>query len=311
MKYLDKDGLQKVADKIKSKYYTKQQIEDLYLPRNDFNQKFNDTLNNNGYTPYKLLYNINNHYYAIDSKIGDEETDLSQLFQGAYIPYDYDNKSTKSCKIKYIENDLSEGDHSLAILVGYKDSNYTENNADIYEYSYSNGSITLYKNDTDVTSQISSNEYTISNPNNQDYYGIFVKYISDDILLFTNYPVGKDMNEVYWSKSLDSDEQYPVGSIYMSTDPIYPDQLFGGTWEAVSNGIFASSEGDHADKIYIWRRTSMLPKVIGRYPYPIGAVYMSSDDTDPSTLFGGTWTKINSGIFANGDYNINIWNRTA
>lgn len=27
-------------------------------------------------------------------------------------------------------------------------------------------------------------------------------------------------------------------------------------------------------------------------PYPIGSIYMNVDDVDPSTLFGGTWTKL-------------------
>ena len=31
--------------------------------------------------------------------------------------------------------------------------------------------------------------------------------------------------------------------------------------------------------------------------YPVGAVYIAANDTDPSTLFGGTWKRISDGRF--------------
>ena len=37
---------------------------------------------------------------------------------------------------------------------------------------------------------------------------------------------------------------------------------------------------------------NLLLNIVKKNPYPVGAIYMSVDSTNPSTLFGGTWTQI-------------------
>ena len=43
--------------------------------------------------------------------------------------------------------------------------------------------------------------------------------------------------------------------------------------------------------------------------YPVGSIYMSVNSVDPSTLFGGTWSRIEENNL--GDTGVNMWKRTA
>lgn len=42
--------------------------------------------------------------------------------------------------------------------------------------------------------------------------------------------------------------------------------------------------------------------------YPIGSIYMSVNNTDPSLLFGGVWEELNTDTFA---FEVFMWKRTA
>lgn len=45
---------------------------------------------------------------------------------------------------------------------------------------------------------------------------------------------------------------YPVGSLYMSSVPVKPSTLFGGTWEEVR--VLISEDGN--ENYYTWKRTA-------------------------------------------------------
>lgn len=54
-----------------------------------------------------------------------------------------------------------------------------------------------------------------------------------------------------------------------------------------------NSSKDAASKDYVDTKTSLA--AIRDLVYPIGSIYMSVNNTSPATLFGGTWTALNSG----------------
>lgn len=43
--------------------------------------------------------------------------------------------------------------------------------------------------------------------------------------------------------------------------------------------------------------------------YPIGSIYMNINNTDPSTLFGGTWERIKRGYLTCYDEDSSFWGR--
>lgn len=63
------------------------------------------------------------------------------------------------------------------------------------------------------------------------------------------------------------------------------------------NGYQSTYTGQHNDA-YDARITNLetFRQTFLNMVYPIGSIYMSMNETDPSTLFGGTWERI-SGRF--------------
>lgn len=59
----------------------------------------------------------------------------------------------------------------------------------------------------------------------------------------------------------------------------------GGT----TNQVLAKASNEDAD--YKWKNDDIGTANL-LAPYPVGAIYMSMNPTDPGTLFGGTWTQI-------------------
>lgn len=45
---------------------------------------------------------------------------------------------------------------------------------------------------------------------------------------------------------------YPVGAVYMSTDPAEPATLLGGGWQMLGNSVMSDGE----TTVYYWKRTS-------------------------------------------------------
>ena len=55
-------------------------------------------------------------------------------------------------------------------------------------------------------------------------------------------------NNMFILKSIDFDQIYPIGSVYMSTEIINPATLFGGIWEQINNNNISA--------VYMWKRTN-------------------------------------------------------
>lgn len=68
---------------------------------------------------------------------------------------------------------------------------------------------------------------------------------------------------------------FPVGSVYLSVSPVFPDKLFGGTWEYIPNAILPD--------VHMWKRiaspseptvTGALESVDGYVLLDINSVYL-------------------------------------
>lgn len=65
---------------------------------------------------------------------------------------------------------------------------------------------------------------------------------------------------------------YPVGSLYMSTDPTSPASLFGGSWESIaSERVLMGASGSHAAGTTV---DAGLPNITGQ------ATFINSDGAD-------------------------------
>lgn len=73
-----------------------------------------------------------------------------------------------------------------------------------------------------------------------------------------------------------------TNKLYSKSGEINPNNVYVGTSEPSSGNI----------ECWINPNASFDPTAYFDKIYPIGSLYMSVSSTDPSTLFGGTWTKI-------------------
>ena len=75
----------------------------------------------------------------------------------------------------------------------------------------------------------------------------------------------------------------------------------GSYYFYIGTGKFSSGS---ADKSVYFRNLTIQENCMN--PYPIGAIYMSTNSTNPSTLFGGTWEQIKDKfLLASGDIYVN------
>lgn len=73
-----------------------------------------------------------------------------------------------------------------------------------------------------------------------------------------------------------------TNKLYSKNGEINPNNVYIGTSEPSSNNI----------ECWINPNASFDPTAYFDKIYPVGSLYMSVNSTDPSQLFGGTWTKI-------------------
>lgn len=92
----------------------------------------------------------------------------------------------------------------------------------------------------------------------------------------------------------------PVGSIYMSVSNQNPANYFDGTWVQINGHEVYAPEEESASlsrsAAPVMRTSSesqSAPSAARNRGMPVGTVYMSIYDTNPSSLFGGEWEQIN------------------
>ena len=72
------------------------------------------------------------------------------------------------------------------------------------------------------------------------------------------------------------------------------------------NGVFSMRNGYVEERLQLGEDAFLT----AAGAYPVGAIYLSVNDTDPATLFGGTWERMSQGRFLIGA-GVYMWQRTA
>ena len=85
------------------------------------------------------------------------------------------------------------------------------------------------------------------------------------------------------------DNVYPVGSIYMSTSPTNPHNLFGGTWEAYAQGRVLIGVGQGTDANGV-KKTFNAGATGGEYEHTLTVGEMPSHSHNGSVASGGNHT---------------------
>lgn len=100
---------------------------------------------------------------------------------------------------------------------------------------------------------------------------------------------------------------YPVGTLAMTSSSENPAETLGGTWAESGDVFLMDGEGQASRELYTWEKKTLNDKVnvdmqksdvnaVLAKTYPVGCVYISISETNPSVLFGGTW-KGNEDVF--------------
>lgn len=81
------------------------------------------------------------------------------------------------------------------------------------------------------------------------------------------------------------------GEVALTTDT---NKLYSKKGEIAPNNVYVGTSEPSNSNIECWinPNASFDPTAYFDRIYPVGSLYMSVSSTDPSTLFGGTWTKI-------------------
>lgn len=81
------------------------------------------------------------------------------------------------------------------------------------------------------------------------------------------------------------------GEVALTTDT---NKLYSKKGEIAPNNVYVGTSEPSNNNIECWinPNASFDPTAYFDRIYPVGSLYMSVNSTDPSVLFGGTWTKI-------------------
>lgn len=154
--------------------------------------------------------------------------------------------------------------------------------------------ITFNEGDTPVLPDNISNVWA----NNDTVANIKMTYVVDmeEALKKLNSGVNKEVS----MEAVVDELQSNMTELTDRVDDLTPDTslaILGRPADAKATGEKISEVNANLQEVINGLRTSLLSSV-----YPIGSIYMSISPTEPSTLFGGTWTQIKDAfLFANGN----------
>ena len=210
----------------------------------------------------------------------DETSGTYALFKYSYTTSKLDNKNTVSMIIKYKTTDAT----SWKTLNTISSAPYTASNTE-----YHGGNIFDATKDYEV--MIGLKDYFMS-----DYIYAYAQ-VSSTYTLINWANSGKAMSLFKQSDlNLSGSETDAVKSAYENWFEVHGDSYFSEMPNVMEDSSKTNSEiSAHNTKLNNANKGTPLDKYILNKVYPIGSIYITVNNVNPSTLFGGTWLKFPGG----------------
>lgn len=214
-------------------------------------------------------------YYSVDENNG-----TYALFKYSYTASKLDNKNTVSMVIKYKTTDAT----SWKTLNTISSAPYTASNTE-----YHGGNIFDATKDYDV--MIGLKDYFMS-----DYIYAYAQ-VSSTYTLINWANSGKAMSLFKQSDlNLSGSETDAAKSAYENWFEVHGDSYFSEMPNVMEDSSKTSSEiSAHNTKLNNANKGTPLDKYILNKVYPIGSIYITVNNVNPGTLFGGTWQSFGEG----------------
>ena len=97
-----------------------------------------------------------------------------------------------------------------------------------------------------------------------------------------------EADEYITIKSSELKVQFPIGEVTISNLEV---ELYDKT---EIDTLLSNLDADKADKSDTYTKAEVNSLLLSK-TYPVGAIYISDNNTSPASLFGGTWEALNSG----------------
>ena len=210
----------------------------------------------------------------------DENNGTYALFKYSYTASKLDNKNTVSMVIKYKTTDAT----SWKTLNTISSAPYTASNTE-----YHGGNIFDATKDYEV--MVGLKDYFMS-----DYIYAYAQ-VSSTYTLINWANSGKAMSLFKQSDlNLSGSETDAVKSAYENWFEVHGDSYFSEMPNVMEDSSKTSSEiSAHDTKLNNANKGTPLDKYILNKVYPIGSIYITVNNVNPSTLFGGTWQSFGEG----------------
>lgn len=231
-------------------------------------------------TYQKPIFNALSVQRADSTYSVDETNGTYALFKYSYTASKLDNKNTVSMVIKYKTTDAT----SWKTLNTISSAPYTASNTE-----YHGGNIFDAAKDYDV--MIGLKDYFMS-----DYIYAYAQ-VSSTYTLINWANSGKAMSLFKQSDlNLSGSETDAVKSAYENWFEVHGDSYFSEMPNVMEDSSKTSSEiSAHDTKLNNANKGTPLDKYILNKVYPIGSIYISVNNVNPGSLFGGTWTSFGEG----------------